>query len=127
MTTAVENYGEGRRSGGLFWFWAPIVLILFVGGALSVTAYIVEPGLSISESLAAGYGGLAAIIVGIFAAIFGVVLGLLGALFGVVVAGGAVAMTLFVVASPILALILLILLLRRPKSGGAECPDPAAH
>jgi hypothetical protein len=33
-------------------------------------------------------------------------------------------MTLFIVASPIIAIILIALLMRRPKS---DCPNPAAH
>ena len=78
----------------------------------------------IVESIAAGFGGLAGIIIGLFAALFGVILGLIGALIGVVAAGGAVAMTLFIIGSPILAIILLFLLMRKSKS---DCPDPAAH
>lgn len=124
MTTAQDI--EVRRSGGLFWFWTPVVLILFLGGALSVAAYAAEPGLSPVEALAAGYGGLAAVIVGLFAAAFGIVIGLFGALLGLVAAGGATALTLFIVASPVIAIILLILLMRRPKAG-ADCPDPGAH
>ncbi len=114
--------GSGGRSGAA-WLYVPIVLILFVGGALSVAAYYYEPGLTIAESLAAGFGGLAGIIIGLFAAAFGVVLGLLGALLGIVAAGGAVAMTLFIIGSPIIAIILIFMLMRRPKG----CPDPGAH
>ena len=125
---SIESGQESARSGGgMLWFWLPIVLILFVGGALSVAAYFVEPGLTIPESLAAGYGGLAGIIVGLFAAAIGVVVGLFGALLGLVATGGALALTLFIVASPILAIVLFVLLMRRPKASGAECPDPAVH
>ncbi|MEE2691180.1 MAG: hypothetical protein VX640_06545 [Pseudomonadota bacterium] len=123
-STDMDTYGEGRRSGGLFWFWVPLVLILFVGGALSLGAYASGNGLNAAESLAAGFGGLAAIIVGLLTAAIGVVIALLGALFGLVAAGGAVAMTLFLVASPVLAIILFVLLMRRRKS---DCPDPSAH
>ena len=108
------------------WLYAPIILILFVGGALSVAAYTYEPGFTIAESLAAGFGGLAAIIVALFGALIGVVISLLGALFGLAVGGGAVALTLFIVASPILAIILLVMMMRRPRSS-AECPDPSMH
>ena len=79
--------------------------------------------LSIVESIAAGFGGLAAIIIGLFAAAFGVIVGLFGALIGLVAAGGALAMTLFIVGSPIIAIILFVLLMRRPKG----CPDQSAH
>lgn len=123
MTTS--DYQEPARSGGMAWFWAPIVLVLFLGGALSVGAYFYgEPQLTVVESIAAGFGALAGIIIGLIGAAVGIVLGLLGALIGIVAAGGAVAMTLFIVASPILAIVLIFLLMRRSKS---DCPDPAAH
>ena len=113
-----------RRGGGAAWFYIPIVLILLLGGALSIVAFTAsDPQLTILESLAAGFGGLAAVIVGIFAAAFGVIIGLIGAAIGLIAAGGAVAMTLFIVGSPIIAIILIVLLMRRPKS----CPDPSAH
>lgn len=119
------DYQEKSRSGGLAWIYAPVVLILFLGGALSVGAYFyTEPQLTVAESIVAGFGGLAGIIVGLIAAVFGVIVGLLGALLGLVAAGGAVAMTLFIIGSPILAIVLIFLLMRRPKS---DCPDPAAH
>lgn len=123
MTTS--DYQEPKRSGGAGWLYAPIVLILFLGGALSVGAYFyAEPQLTIAEALAAGFGGLAGIILGLFGALIGVVIGLIGAMIGVVAAGGAVAMTLFVVASPIIAIVLIAILMRRSKS---DCPDPGAH
>ena len=122
-TTDMETYEE-RRGGGLFWFWVPVVLILFLGVAFSVAAYNLEPGLTIAEALTAGFVGVAGLIAGLFAAAFGVILGLVGALIGVVAAGGAVAMTLFIVGSPIIAIILFVLLMRRPKSA---CPNPDAH
>ncbi|PQA89129.1 hypothetical protein [Hyphococcus luteus] len=123
MTTS--DYGEPARSGGAAWILAPVILILFLGAALSVGAYFYsEPQLTLAKSLAAGFGGLAGIIVGLIAAVFGLLVGLVGALIGLVAAGGAVAVTLFIVASPIIALVLIFLLMRRPKS---DCPDPAAH
>ena len=123
---ATTDYDDQRsRGGGLAWFYVPIVLILFLGGAMSVGAYMYnDVDLTIMESMAAGFGGLAAIIVGLIAAAIGIVIGLFGALLGVIAAGGAVAMTLFIVGSPVIALILLFLLMRRPKQ---NCPDPAAH
>lgn len=127
MSTADMEYGERRSGGGLFWFWAPILLILVAGFGLSVAFYFSGEGLTIAESIAGGFAAVGGTLVGIVAAVIGVFMGLIGALIGVAVAGGAVAMTLFIVASPILALILFILLLRRPKNSGADCPDPAAH
>ncbi|WP_428407949.1 hypothetical protein [Hyphococcus sp.] len=119
------DYQEKSRSGGLAWIYAPVILILFLGGALSVGAYFYgDPQLTIAESIVAGFGGLAGIIIGLIAALFGVILGLVGALIGVVAAGGAVAMTLFIIGSPLLAIVLIFLLLRKSKS---DCPDPAAH
>lgn len=106
------------------WVYVPVILILFLGGALSVGAYVYgEPDLTVMESIAAGFAGLAALIIGLIGAAFGIVVGLFGALLGLVAAGGAVAVTLFIIGSPIIALILIVLLMRRPKS----CPDPSAH
>ena len=127
MTNLDTDY-HGGSSGGrsMTWLYAPIVLILFLGAALSVAAYnFADTDLSIAESIAAGFGGLAGVILGLFGAAIGIVVGLIGALVGLVAAGGAVAMTLFIVASPILAIILFALLMRRPKT--AACPDPGAH
>ncbi len=124
-STDMDRYGEGRRSGGgLFWFWVPLVLILCVGGALSFAAYVSGNDLTAPESVAAGFGGLAGILIGLFGAAIGVITALFGALLGLVAAGGAVAMTLFIVASPVLAIVLLFLLLKGRKS---DCPDPSAH
>ncbi len=116
---------EERKNGGGGLILATLVILIFLGAALSVAAYIFgEPDLTIVESIGAGFGGLAGIIIGIFGAIVGVVLGLFGALIGLVAAGGAVALTLFIVGSPIIAIILLVLLLR---SRSSDCPDPDAH
>lgn len=123
MTTS--DYHEPTRSSSAAWLYVPIVLILFLGGALSVGAYFYgDPQLTIAESLAAGFGGLAGIIIGLIAAIFGLFVGLIGAAIGLVAAGGAVAVTLFIVASPIIAIILIALLMRRRQP---DCPNPAAH
>ncbi len=121
--TEYESAVGRRRTSGLVWLWAPVVLILFVGGALSVAAGVQNPSLSPIDSLATGFGALAAIIVGLFGAAIGVIVGLIGAVIGLVAAGGAVAVTLFLVGSPLLALVLLYLLLRRNRS----CPDPTVH
>ncbi|MCB2096684.1 MAG: hypothetical protein AB7F91_15965 [Parvularculaceae bacterium] len=125
MTNLDTYQGEARRGSGMMWLYMPIVLILFLGGALSVAAYnFSDADLTVAESIAAGFGGLAGIILGLFGAAIGIVVGLFGALIGLVAAGGAVAMTLFLVASPVIAIILLALLMRRPKN---VCPDPGAH
>lgn len=121
----IDCQGE-RRSGGMAWLYMPIVIILFLGAALSVAAYnFSDTDLTVAESVAAGFGGLAGIILGLFGAAFGIMVGLLGALIGLVAAGGAVAMTLFIIGSPIIALILIALLWRRSKQ--VPCPDPGAH
>lgn len=102
-----------------------LMILIFLGAALSVAFYIFgEQDLSVVESIGAGFGGLAGIIIGLFGAIVGVVLGLVGALFGVAVGGGAIALTLFIIGSPIIAIILLVLLMR---SRNSDCPDPDAH
>lgn len=121
---ATTDYSERSRGGGIGWIMIPVVLIVFLGGALSIGAYFhSEPDLTILESVAVGFGGLAAIIIGLFAAALGIIVGLVGALIGVVAAGGAVAVTLFIVGSPIIALVLIFMMMRR-RGGGA---DPAAH
>lgn len=121
----IEYQGE-RRGGGLAWLYMPVVLILFLGAALSVAAYnFSDTDLSVAESIAAGFGGLAGIILGLFGAAIGIIVGLFGALIGLVAAGGAVAMTLFIVGSPIIAIILIALLWRKSKQ--VPCPDPGAH
>ena len=125
---ATSDYETTSSGGGMWWLYAPIILILFLGGALSVGAYAYgEPDLTIMESIAAGFAGLAAIIVGLFAAAFGILVGLVGALFGIAVGGGAVALTLFILASPVIAIVLFVLLLNNRNRGGADCPDPGVH
>ena len=118
-----SEYSESR-GGGAAWLYMPIILILFLGCALSVGAYFYsDTPITVFEAIAAGFGGLAGLIIGIIGAAIGVIVGLFGALIGLVAAGGAVAMTMFILGSPIIAIILLVLLLRRPKT----CPDPGAH
>ncbi len=121
----IGGYSEGKRGGGLGWFWAAVLLMLALGAAFSVAAYSqAEPQLTIIESIGAGFAGAAALVVGLFTAVIGAIVGLIGAAVGIVIAGGAAAVTLFLVASPILAIILLFLLMRSRKSA---CPDPGAH
>ncbi len=121
----VEYTGE-RRSSGAAWLYMPIVLILFLGAALSVAAYnFNDADLTIAESIAAGFGGLAGIILGLIGAAIGVIVGLFGALIGLVAAGGAAALALFIVGSPILAIVLIALLWRRSRQ--VPCPDPGVH
>lgn len=126
MANIDADYGvTTKRSSGLTWLYVPIVLILFLGAALSIAAYnFSETDLTVAESVAAGFGGLAGIILGLIGAAIGIVVGLIGALIGVVAAGGAVAVTLFIVGSPIIALVLFVLLMRRPKNA---CPEPGVH
>ncbi len=125
MANIEADYGVQKRSSGLAWLYMPIVLILFLGAALSVAAYnFSDTDLTVAESIAAGFGGLAGIILGLIGAAIGIVVGLIGALIGLVAAGGAVAVTLFIVGSPIIALVLFFLLMRRPRNA---CPEPAVH
>jgi hypothetical protein len=125
MANSDTDYGVQKRSAGMAWLYMPIMLIVFLGAALSIAAYnFSETDLTAAEAVAAGFGGLAAVILGLIGAAIGIVLGLVGALVGVVAAGGAVAVTLFIVGSPIIALVLFVLLMRRPKNA---CPEPGAH
>lgn len=123
-TTEIET----RRSGGSSWFFITLALVLFLGGALAVGAYIYgDPQPTVLEAIVAGFAGLAAVIIGLVGAAIGIVVGLIGAILGVVAAGGAVAFTLFIIGSPIIALILFVLLMRRNKDCPDACPDPSAH
>lgn len=104
-----ERNVEPRRAGSV-WFWAPLIVILFVGAAFSVGAYFSnEHDLSVIESIGLGYAGVA-----------GLILGLFGAVFGLIFAGGALAFSLFLVASPVLTIILLFLLLRKNRREGGS-------
>ncbi len=124
---ATSDYSDTRRSGGAGWFYTPIILILFLGAALSVGAYFYsDTQLTVMEAITAGYAGMAGLIIGLIGAAFGIIVGLLGALIGIVAAGGAVALTFFILGSPLLAIVLIIMVMRRSKSS-AECPDPSAH
>ncbi|MEZ5894615.1 MAG: hypothetical protein R3C58_15890 [Parvularculaceae bacterium] len=121
---SASDYRVPARSGGAAWIYAPVVLVMFLGAALSVAAYFYsDQPLTIAESIAAGFGGVAGIILGLLGALFGVVVGLLGGLFGLAVGGGAIALTMFILASPVIAIVLIFLLMRKNKT----CPDPAAH
>lgn len=94
-----------RSGGGAIWFWAPLIVILSVGAAFSVAAYFhSDSDLNAIEAVGTGFAGVAALIFGLFAAFFGLIM-----------AGGAVAFSLFLVASPILTIVLLFLLLRKNK------------
>lgn len=119
---------ETRRAGGASWFFITLALILFLGGALAFGAYIYgDPQPTVIEAMIAGFAGLAALIVGLIGAAIGLIVGLVGAILGIVAAGGAVAFTLFVIGSPIIALILFVLLMRRRRECPDACPDPSAH
>ncbi|MEL6369982.1 MAG: hypothetical protein AAFY84_13120 [Pseudomonadota bacterium] len=107
-----DGYSSG--SSGMLWVFLPIIIFLLAGAGLSVAAYaFADPQLTIVESLGAGYGGLGGIVIGLFATVLGLIIGLIGTVIGLVTAGGALAVTLFLVGSPIIAIILLFLLLRR--------------
>ncbi len=102
-----------RKSSAGFWVFLPIILFLLVGAGLSFAAYVyAEPDLTALESLGAGFGGLAGIIIGLFATLFGLIIALVGAVIGLITAAGAIAVTIFLIGSPIIAIILFILLMR---------------
>ncbi len=112
----IETASNAGRRGGtsLAWLYVPIAVLFVVGGGLAVAAFIYsDDQLTVVEAIGAGYGALAGIIVALVAAAF-----------GLITAGGAVAITLFLVGSPVIAIILFILLMRRGKR---DCPDPSAH
>lgn len=115
-----------RRSGGPLWFWLPLVLVLVLGAGFSAAAYMHEPSLTPVEALAVGYGGLAATVVGLFVGAIGVVVAFFAAIFGIAVAGTATAFSLFLVASPLIAIIFIFLFFRARRRASA-CPDPGSH
>ncbi|MBI1394174.1 MAG: hypothetical protein GC152_15700 [Alphaproteobacteria bacterium] len=102
-----------RKSSAGFWVFLPIILFLLVGAGLSFAAYVyAEPELTALESMGAGFGGLAGVIVGLFAALFGIIVALVGAVIGLITAAGAIAVTIFFIGSPLIAIILFVLLMR---------------
>ena len=111
-----------RSSSGLIWLWLPLAIYFISSLSLAVLAYQ-QNDLTIQESIAAGFLGVGGVIVGLFGGLIGLIVGLFGAVLGIGIAGGTVAITLFVLASPVLALVLLYLLFRRSK----QSPDPTAH
>jgi len=122
MTTTDYQLEKKSGSNAGIWLGFFIVLVLVAGSALSVLAYQ-QNELSIIESIAAGFAGIGALFVGLIAGFLGLVLGLIGAVIGIIATGGALALTAFIVGSPIIAIILFTLLMRRDKG----CPDPSAH
>ena len=108
---------DRRRGGGPNWLWLVVVVFLLVGAALSIAAYAFgEPDLTALESLGAGFGGLAGIILGLIAALIGTVISLIGAVFGLIIAAGTIAVTIFFIASPVVAIILFFLLMREKRA-----------
>jgi hypothetical protein len=108
------------RAGGMAWFWIPVAVIFILGVAGSVAAYLADSDLAILEAIVVGFGGVSGLIVGLLGGFIAIVAGLFGALIGIVAAGGALALTLFLAASPVLALILLYLLLREKRKNAAS-------
>ena len=123
MTTETYELGARRGSSLVTVLSVLTVLILVAAGSLAFLAFTHDPGISIVEAIGVGFVGVGGIIVAIFATIIGVLIGLVGAVFGIAVGGGAIAITLFVLASPVIALVLFAVLMRR----GKDCPDPARH
>lgn len=123
---SAENYElESHRGGSRLMTILSVVTVLYVvsAGSLAILAFNQNPDISIVEAIGMGFVGVGGIIVAGFAAIIGIVIGLIGAVFGIAVGGGAIAVTLFVLASPVIALVLFALLMRR----GRDCPDPSRH
>ncbi len=110
------------NSSSMLWLWIPLLVIIVGGLSLSVVAYQ-QNDITVVEAFIGGFIGLAGLFIGLIGGLFGLIVGLVAALFAMVTAGGAIAITLFVLASPVLAIVFLWMLTRRSK----ECPDPAAH
>jgi len=113
---------QSHNNSSMLWLWIPFLSILILGTVFSIAAYQ-QNDLTMMESIIAGFLGVGGLFIGLLAGFFGLIVGLLGGLIGLVVAGGAVTLTLFIIGSPIIALILLFLLTRRSN----QCPDPSAH
>jgi len=122
MTNSDYDLESGKGSSTGVWLGLAMMLVLVAGSAFSVLAYQ-QNDVSLFEAVAAGFAGVGAVIVGLFAGAVGLFLGLVGAVIGIVAAGGALAVTAFLVGSPVIAIILFVLLMRRDKG----CPDPNAH
>lgn len=127
MDEYLERTMATQSSGGRYMWalWLALGIILVLGSGLSVVAYM-EGDVTIVESIIAGFVAVGAVIVALVAAAAGLVIGVVGALVGIITAGGALAVTAFVILSPIIALVLLWLLLRDRKRATAY-PDLSAH
>lgn len=107
-----DRDGQRKGSGGIAWFFAPLAILIAAGVGFSIAAYVyAEPPLSPVEAVGAGFGALG-----------GVIVALIFAIVGIVTAGGALVVTLFFVASPIIAIVLFILLMRRSRYDGPSRP-----
>lgn len=122
MTSVDYHMDTGRRGTSSVWAGIVFALVLLSGAALSILAFQ-QNDISIVEAIAVGFAGVGGIIIGLIATIFGLIVSLIGAAIAVVATGGALALTAFIIGSPIIALILFALLMRKDKS----CPDPSVH
>lgn len=122
---SVESYELNTHRGSSLMTILSVLTLLFIvsAGSLAILAFNHNPGISIVEAIGMGFVGVGGVIAAAFAAVIGIIIGLLGAIFGIAIGGGAIAITLFVLASPVIALILFALLMRR----GRACPDPSRH
>ena len=123
---STESYELAGRKGNGPWIAFATVMALLLVAALSFTIVILvhEPGLTIPEALAGGFGGVGGLVIGLIAAVLSLIAGLIATVFGLAVGGGALALTLFLLASPVIALVLIWILMRRRS---VECPDPSRH
>lgn len=123
MATKHGEFEHQRGSGFLATTYVLATLFVMASASLAVLAFNQNPGISIIGAIETGFTATGGLIIALFAGLFSVAFGLVAALFGIAVGGGAIAITLFIIASPIIAILLFVLLARQAK----RCPDPAQH
>lgn len=108
---------EPRVGGGLAFITIPAILYLMTSLGLGVAFYTnAETDIGVVEAIIAGFGATAGIIVGLVVAAFGTVLAFVTGVLGIAFAGGALLVTLFIMASPVIAIVLLMLMMRPSRS-----------
>ena len=111
------------RTNSYWWLWLPFIAIIVTGFGFAWLIWS-QNDVTIMEAVADGFLAVGGLIIGLLAGIFGLGVGLLATVFALITAGGALAITGFVLASPVIALVLLWMLMRRSNAqSGSSSAD----